>query len=659
MIRKILLFFLFCPVLAFADDIKIEGRVFTESGQIEGAKVYVYKKYEDIQANNPVLISEPTDNKSMYKIQLPEGEYYFTAGYSNAGKEFFAYHGSNPVKVSKGNLWLALMMNEIKPPVYSDGPTSLGGVVTYKGKAVKNAYIALYKPDAKIFRGLGVRTESVNADGTFNLSVPDGKYVVIARKTEGDKKFRPIRKGDLFCYYSQNPLEVRPDKTVQIEVPCYPKDDRSSFVEAPFLRTDDYATIETLAAGSNAGIKGRVTDKEGKPAAGIVVLAYKTESPVFMMYHLSHGTEYSGETDKDGNYFVPLDKAGDYTVVARDILGEGPHRGEIYGLYQGNHRHVVFYKTGELQDKINIIAGEVMQELLKDIPNLPENVGIKTDTAATGDSMILTNQVIDKDTVWQGNILIKGVVSVKRGATLIINPGTIVKFSRLDQDNNGVGDGEILVEGRLVAKGTKEKRIIFTSASDDPQINDWSYIQFLAAENGSAIEYCRFEWAYAGVMVHYSNVKITDCVFTNNNRGLHFNTANLLVEHNTFTNNKIGIRFMRFEGGISVNKNTIYHNDIGVLFVRQHVNAVNFWKLEKKTEPPHFFDNNICSNNKYNISLGYGQDQDVNFAGNWWCELKEERIAKTIYDNKQDKELSTVVFSPFRTTAVQGAGIRE
>jgi hypothetical protein len=535
----------------------------------------------------------------------------------------------------------------------------LRGIVTYKGKAVENAYIALYKSDAKIFRGLGSRTESVNADGTFSLSVPEGKYIVIARKTEGEKKFRPIKKGGLFCYYSKNPLEVIPDKIVRIEVPCYPKDDRRSFVETPFLRTDDYATIETLTAGSKTGIKGRVTDAAGNPAAGIVVLAYKTESPVFMMYHLSHGTEYSGETDKDGNYFIPLDKSGDYTIVARDILGEGPHKGEIYGLYQGNPRHVVSYHTGELKDRIDIVAGEVMAEPLKDITHPAEHPGIKSDKVVIGDTMILSNQVIDKDTVWQGNVLIKGVVSVKRGATLTIKPGTIVKFSRIDQDNNSVGDGEILVEGRLLAKGTKEKRIVFTSASEAPQINDWSYVQFLAAENVSAIEYCRFEWAYAGVMVHYSNVKITDSVFTNNNRGLHFNTANLLVEHNTFVNNKIGIRFMRFEGDISVSKNMIRHNDIGVLFVRQHVNAVNFWKLGKRTEPPHFFDNNICSNNKYNISLGDGQDQDINFAGNWWCELKEAEIAQTIYDNKQDKELSRVIFSPFRTAAVQGAGVRE
>jgi hypothetical protein len=255
--------------------------------------------------------------------------------------------------------------------------------------------------------------------------------------------------------------------------------------------------------------------------------------------------------------------------------------------------------------------------------------------------------------------LIKGVVSVKRGATLTIRPGAVIKFSRIDQDNNGFGDGEILVEGRLVARGTRDKRIIFTSAEEKPQINDWSYIQFLAAETDNVIEYCQFEWAYAGVMVHYSNVKITDCIFTNNNRGLHFNTANLLVAHNTFVHNKVGIRFMRFEGNISVSNNSIKHNDIGVLFVRQHINAVDFGKSDKSIEPPRFFDNNIYANSKYNVSLGDGQNQDITVANNWWGDLEKDRIKTTIYDNGEDNELSRVIFVPFLPQMVQDAGVRD
>src|SRR4030042_6147911 len=94
----ILLFYIF-PALALAVDINIEGRVFTETGPTQGAKVYVYKSYDDINSGTPFLISEPTDEQGLYRFQLPPGEYFFTAKDNIDGKEFYAYHGNNPIKV--------------------------------------------------------------------------------------------------------------------------------------------------------------------------------------------------------------------------------------------------------------------------------------------------------------------------------------------------------------------------------------------------------------------------------------------------------------------------------------------------------------------------------------------------------------------------------
>jgi hypothetical protein len=122
----ILLLCLF-PALILDGDIKIEGRVFTETSPIKGAKFFVYKSYEDINSGIPLLTSEPTDEQGLYKFQLPSGEYYFTAKGNMNGKEFYAYHGNNPIKVDPQNLWLAFMSNEIKEPVYSEGTASIRG----------------------------------------------------------------------------------------------------------------------------------------------------------------------------------------------------------------------------------------------------------------------------------------------------------------------------------------------------------------------------------------------------------------------------------------------------------------------------------------------------------------------------------------------------
>jgi hypothetical protein len=380
---------------------------------------------------------------------------------------------------------------------------------------------------------------------------------------------------------------------------------------------------------------------------------------VFMMYHVYHGTEYSALTDASGNYFIPIDQDGDYGIVARDILGDGPHRGETYGLYQGNPRHAVTYRNGTMVENIAITVGKVMDGRQPAAAADRKPVKPKVIGKPGGKPVVIGDTVIDRDTVWQGDIRVKGVISVRRGATLTVRPGTTVRFIRIDRDHNDVGDGEIMVEGRLVAKGTAKRKIVFASAEKKPGIKDWSYVQFIAAEPGNVIEHCRFENAFAGVMIHYAEVRVADTLFRNNNRGIHYNTADLTVEHCSFTDNRIGIRFMRLEGKVSITDNEITRNDVGILFVRQHVNAVDFERLNTGKEPPRYERNNIHGNRNYNFSLGQGQDRDVSVPKNWWGSTTREAVAGLIYDGSKDDELSRVHFEPYLEAPVPGAGIRQ
>jgi len=649
-----LLLLLVTSVTAQANDVIIEGRVFTELGPLPDALVSVHRSYSDLQRKATPAATARTDKDGVYKLHIPQGSYHFTATGESGGRRFFAYHGSNPINVVKESFWLALLATPADyPPVYIDGPPGVTGRITYKGKPLDGAYLALYKPESKTFKGLGVKTESIGVDGRFNLPVEPGNYVVTARKIVSGKGNRPLQKGDLYCYYSQNPVEVKDGLTAKIEFSCYPKIDRNDFVTTPTVKSDAIKTVAELSASSKSGIRGKVTDFNGRPMAGMSVLAYRLTSPVFMMYHVYHGSEYSTETDERGMFFIPIDSDGDYGVVARDVLGDGPHRGELYGLYQGNVRHAVALKQGELVENINITVGKVMDTSAKVEARVQQETIVGTPSGAP---VILDDTIISHDTIWQGEIIIQGVISVKRGATLTIRPGTVIKFKKIDRDQNDVGDGEILVEGRLIARGTAESRILFTSAQNKPAINDWSYVQFLAADHGNVIENCRFEYAFAGVMIHYADVKISDTIFQNNNRGVHYNTANLSIDHCSFIDNRIGIRFMRLEGNVLITNNDISRNDIGVLFVRQHVNAVDFDLLNRGKEMPRFEGNNILANRTYNFSLGEGQERDVMVAGNWWGAAKSETIAEMMYDHSKDKSLSKIIYEPFLSEPVRNTG---
>ena len=370
------------------------------------------------------------------------------------------------------------------------------------------------------------------------------------------------------------------------------------------------------------------------------------------MFHLSHGTPHITWTDENGEFFIPLEEPSNYYVVARDTLGNAPHRDELYGLYQGHPMHRVTFAQGKMIENIDIVAGVTMDRSEKYLigsraPLFFENKEIAGDLNIT------------EDTVWSGDIIINGVVSVQRGVTLTIKPGTTVKFKKIDRDGNRIGDGEILVEGRLIAEGEPDNKIVFTSAEKNPARLDWSYVNILSTGVVNIFRHCVFEYGFSGIQIHYANVTVHDSLFWKGGEGLHFNTANLEVVHNTMTQNGVGLKFSRLEGDVLVANNLIYNNDIGVQFTHQHINAVDFDNLHKYLEPPLFVSNNIVDNKKYNFSMGDLQAISINVKNNWWGSVKPLEIEPTIFDMHDDEELGEVQFSPLLTTPVSDVGVRE
>ncbi|OGR01253.1 MAG: hypothetical protein A2511_15135 [Deltaproteobacteria bacterium RIFOXYD12_FULL_50_9] len=257
--------------------IKIEGRVFSQFGPLPEARVLVYKSYADLVAGAVFLNSRATDTNGVYKLELPAGEYLFTARGQREGKEYMGYHGNNPINIDKQNIWLPIMVNEIKQPVLTNGPSSLDGIVTYKGEPVSNAYVTIFREGTPILKGLGFITEANRPDATFKLPVPAGKYIIIAKKLTDLKRVRPLKEGDLYCYYPANPVEVPADRTVNIDIPCYPKGDRSTFSGGAKLRPDNMISLDQLPLPANANI---IFNKNGDAALGKTMFKPFQQNPV-------------------------------------------------------------------------------------------------------------------------------------------------------------------------------------------------------------------------------------------------------------------------------------------------------------------------------------------------------------------------------------------
>jgi parallel beta-helix repeat protein len=282
---------------------------------------------------------------------------------------------------------------------------------------------------------------------------------------------------------------------------------------------------------------------------------------------------------------------------------------------------------------------------------------------------------ITKDTEWSGIILVKGDVYVEPGVTLTIAPGTLVKFKRIDEtsDQNLFGidtpyypQAELIIRGKLVAKGLKKEKITFTSAELDPRPGDWGAVNFLGSDD-NIIEHSKFTFAYNGIHAHGSSARIAHNEFLKNGVGVSFKSeeetpgvdwfgkrSNLVVTDNYFAGNKGGIGFRNSDAVITHNE--IIDNKFFGIFPKEDVKAeVSRNEITGNKKGIYLYqarglklaNNNIYDNTDYNISVAEAQDYDINASGNWFGTVNRDKIDEMIFDKKDDPEIGMVHYDPF------------
>jgi len=293
---------------------------------------------------------------------------------------------------------------------------------------------------------------------------------------------------------------------------------------------------------------------------------------------------------------------------------------------------------------------------------------------------ILNKSILDKDTTWQGEILIKGDVEVAKGATLTIMPGTTVRFAKIDefgseklsQDRlSHFPRAELIVRGHLYSQGTPQNKIVFTSAEEVPHPGDWGSINLLNTDD-NIIEYCIVKYAHTGVHAHSAQVVVAHSEFhhnsvaigqknlknlpksvlpmlyntiTDNGGGILYGGGSTpTISHNEINNNKFFGIYAKKGGLANVRYNNITGNGKGVIFF--------------KVKTIHLRDNNISDNTDYNVSMLEGQATDINVSGNYWGTTDKGAIKKLIKDHDWDETLGAVDFSDFLQTPVAGAGLK-
>jgi parallel beta-helix repeat protein len=173
-------------------------------------------------------------------------------------------------------------------------------------------------------------------------------------------------------------------------------------------------------------------------------------------------------------------------------------------------------------------------------------------------------------TIWQGRIVVKGIVRVPPDARLIILPGTIVEFTKRDTNDDGIGENGLLIQGMFIAKGTPQKPIFFRSGENRREMGDWDAINIMNSDRfQNIIEHCQIEDAYRGVHFHFSNVIVSDSVFRNNYRGLQFQESIVEIRNSRIFGNKNAIRARDSE--IIFRNNTVSRNYSGMNVFRNTI----------------------------------------------------------------------------------------
>jgi hypothetical protein len=324
------------PATASAGGTAVSGKVSLRKDPVAGVRVAAWPVDAASLAGPPPYESLPTEADGLFRLELPEGEYYLLA--RGAGR--FGYYGRNPVAVPQGGLAdlnLALVAEGDKgtlPPV--EIATGVAGRVLHDGVPLAGATVFAYTDLTSRLKGMGYAISGPSDEtGAFELSLPPGTYYLLSRYRHGGG-FGPLQAGDFIGYLPSNPLTVREGEVARVSIPS---------LEVP-------EKVEQMAATlfGQTAIQGRVLDREGRPVKGVQAVLYADgkmlDRPLFV----------SRPTGEDGTFILSFPYGGTYYLAARDTLGGAPSPGDLYGTYDGTPDHSLTLKTGEVLRGIEVVV---------------------------------------------------------------------------------------------------------------------------------------------------------------------------------------------------------------------------------------------------------------------------------------------------------------
>jgi hypothetical protein len=149
----------------------------------------------------------------------------------------------------------------------------------------------------------------------------------------------------------------------------------------------------------------------------------------------------------------------------------------------------------------------------------------------------IKNETINTNETWSGNILVTRSVTISKGATLTILPGTVVKFKHYRGYKEPHNRLSLFVLGNIKAQGAVDQQIWFTSDAEPPINGDWDGI-YMNGTKDSIFNYTIVEYGLVGIVqFHSESVVANSIVRWVNTEGLYAEYSIVEYVNNTLYGN--------------------------------------------------------------------------------------------------------------------------
>ncbi len=225
---------------------------------------------------------------------------------------------------------------------------------------------------------------------------------------------------------------------------------------------------------------------------------------------------------------------------------------------------------------------------------------------------------------------IVGDVTVPSGDTLLVEPGTVIRFAaNMDYCQSGYDTtkSEIIIRGTIIANGQAGSEILFRSSATNPVENEWQCIYMRSSGSKAIFNYCSFKHARHGIFIPWDScVEVNHCSFSELSVGIRQRHGFAYVSYSVFGDTLIPISYCvdGFYGGYFFSSWNIFQN---YTFKGVCVCDGDFGGGATGSPGMNQFLRNpqCCNADLANVNQG-GEEDTIKAENNWWGHDPPEHI---------------------------------